>query len=225
MVHTLLASPENVTTLLSLQIEAFVKDEMITCTQTCSNPRAIEDLWRHHSRSSQARFHWNVREKDVPYICHFIPHHAVKKQSATTPVRIVYDCSCRQSPCHHSLNNCLQVGPPFLIDLCTLLLHFRSHKFTLVTDIEKAFLHVQLAEGDRSYTCFLWLSEPDNPESQFTIYRFKVVLFGSVSSPFMLHAALRYHLTTEKSTTASDILANLYVDNVVSGCSNETRAL
>ena len=112
-----------------------------------------------------------------------------------------------------------------MIDLCTLLLRFRSHKFALVTDIEKAFLHVQLAEGDRSYTCFLWLSEPDNPESQFTIYRFKVVLFGSVSSPFMLHAALRYHLTTEKSTTASDILANLYVDNVVSGCSSETRAL
>ena len=54
---------------------------------------------------------------------------------------------------------------------------------------------------------------------------YTVVLFGLVSSPFMLHAALKYHLTTEKSTTASDILANLYVDNVVSGCSNETRAL
>ena len=166
-----------------------------------------------------------VRECDVPYNCHFIPHHAVKKQSVTTPVRIVYDCSCRQSPCYPSLNDCLQVGPPFLIDLCTLLLRFRSHKFALVTDIEKAFLHVQLAERDRSYTHFLWLSEPDNPESQFAIYRFRVVLFGSASSPFMLHAALKYHLTTEKSTTASDILANLYVDNVVSGCSSETRAL
>ena len=166
-----------------------------------------------------------VREGEVPYNCHFIPHHAVKKQSATTPVRIVYDCSCRQSPHHPSLNDCLQTGPPFLVDLCTLLLRFRSHRIALVTDIEKAFLHVQLAEKDRSFTHFLWLSEPHNPESHFTIYRFRVVLFGSVSSPFMLHAALRCHLTTEKSTTASDILANLYVDNVVSGCSSETRAL
>ena len=124
-----------------------------------------------------------VREGEVPYNCHFIPHHAVKKQSATTPVRIVYDCSCRQSPRHPSLNDCLQAGPPFLIDICTLLLRFRSHRIALVTDIEKAFLHVQLAEKDRSYTHFLWLSEPHNPESQFTIYRFRVVLFGSVSSP------------------------------------------
>ena len=166
-----------------------------------------------------------VREVEVPYNCHFIPHHAVKKQSVTTPVRIVYDCSCRQSCRHPSLNDCLQTGPPFLVDLCTLLLRFRSHRIALVTDIEKAFLHVQLAEKDRSYTHFLWLSEPHNPESQFTIYRFRVVLFGSVSSPFMLHAVLRCHLTTEKSTTTSNILANLYVDNVVSGCSSETRAL
>jgi len=40
----------------------------------------------------------------------------------------------------------------------------------------------------------------------------------------MLHAALRCHLTAEKTTTASDILTNLYVDNIVSG-SSETRAL
>ena len=37
-----------------------------------------------------------VRECDIPHDCHFIPHHAVKRQSTTTPVRIVYDCSCRQ---------------------------------------------------------------------------------------------------------------------------------
>jgi len=62
------------------------------------------------------------RESDVPSSCHFIPHHAVKKQSNMTPVRIVYDCSCRQSPHQPSLNDCLDVGPPFLVDLCTLLL-------------------------------------------------------------------------------------------------------
>ena len=25
---------------------------------------------------------------------HYIPHHPVKKESSTTPIRIVYDCSC-----------------------------------------------------------------------------------------------------------------------------------
>ena len=166
-----------------------------------------------------------VKEADVLQNCHFIPHHAVKKDSSTTPVRIVYDCSCHLSPNHPSLNDCLVVGPPFLIDMVTLLLRFHTHKYALTTDIEKAFLHVQLAEEDRSYTHFLWLSELDNPNSDLTIFRFRVVLFGSVSSPFMLHTALRHHLTTETSTTASDILTNLYVDNVVSGCTNETSAV
>ena len=94
-----------------------------------------------------------------------------------------------------------------------------------MTDIEKAFLHVQLAETDRNYTHFLWLSDPTNPESEFSIYKFKVVLFGSISSPFMLHAAIHCHLTAEHSNTARDILANLYVDNVVSGCPTEACAL
>lgn len=37
-------------------------------------------------------------EKELPSQVHEIPYHPVKKDSSTTPVRIVYDCSCRQSP-------------------------------------------------------------------------------------------------------------------------------
>ncbi|VDI08515.1 calcium-dependent secretion activator [Mytilus galloprovincialis] len=36
---------------------------------------------------------------------HYIPHHAVKKDSTTTPIRIVYDCSCKKSPDHANDNN------------------------------------------------------------------------------------------------------------------------
>ena len=45
---------------------------------------------------------------------HYIPHHPVKKDSATTPIRIVYDCSFHSSLDNPSLNDCLLVGPPFL---------------------------------------------------------------------------------------------------------------
>jgi len=76
-----------------------------------------------------------IAESDLPQHCHFIPHHAVKKDSVTTPIRIVYDCSCRQSLLHPCLNDCLEVGPPFLIDLCTLLLHFQLYNIALVTDL------------------------------------------------------------------------------------------
>ena len=156
---------------------------------------------------------------------HYIPHHPVKKQSSTTPIRIVFDCSCHSSQSHPSLNDCLLTGPPFLNDMCSILIRFRIHKYGFSTDIEKAFLHVNLDENDRDYTRFLWLSDNNNPESKFQIYRFKVVLFGSVSSPFMLHAALHYHLTKNTSPVSDDMQNNLYVDNVISGCNSEKDAL
>jgi len=94
-----------------------------------------------------------------------------------------------------------------------------------VTDIEKAFLHVQLAKTDHNYTHFLWLSDPSNPESEFAIYKFIIVLFGSISSPFMLHAAIHCHFIAEHSSVAKDILANLYVDNVLSGSLTEACSI
>ena len=148
---------------------------------------------------------------------HYIPHHPVKKDSTTTPIRIVYDCSCRQSTDHPSLNDCLLSDPPLLNDMCSILLRFQTHPFAFSTDIEKAFLHVQLHEDDRDCTRFLWLSQPDDPESVFEAYRFKVVLFGATCSPLMLSSALESHLDQYSSTIATDMKENLYVDNLISG--------
>ena len=156
---------------------------------------------------------------------HYIPHHPVRKQSSTTPIRIVYDCSCRQSFNSPSLNDCLHPGPPFLNDLCAILLRFRQHEFAFSSDIEKAFLHVHLDETDRDFTRFLWLSDPTDANSPFVTFRFKVVLFGATSSPFMLNAVLSFHLTRNSSVISKDLLHNLYVDNVVSGCHTEEGAI
>ncbi|XP_052271430.1 uncharacterized protein LOC127872142 [Dreissena polymorpha] len=75
---------------------------------------------------------------------HYIPHHPVKKDSATTPIRIVYDCSCRTSTQFPCLNDCLESTTPMLNDLTTILVKFRLHGYAITTDIEKAFLHVGL---------------------------------------------------------------------------------
>ena len=92
--------------------------------------------------------------------CHYIPHHAVRKNSPTTPLHIVYDCSCQQSKKHPSLNDCLHTGEPQLNDLCSIVLRFRLHPIGLCTDIEKVFLHIWLHKDDRNWTRFLWLSNP-----------------------------------------------------------------
>jgi len=44
-------------------------------------------------------------------------------------------------------------------------------------------------------------------------------------SPFMLNAALTFHLTIYASPISKDLLSNLYVDNVLLGCSTEKAAL
>ena len=48
---------------------------------------------------------------------HYLSHHPVKKDTQTTPIWIVYDCSCRESPSAASLNDCLEVGPPLLLGM------------------------------------------------------------------------------------------------------------
>ena len=60
---------------------------------------------------------------------HYIPHHGVHKDSATTALRIVYDCSSREAKHLASLNDCLETGPPFFQQLPTILIRFRGHKF------------------------------------------------------------------------------------------------
>lgn len=55
---------------------------------------------------------------------HYIPYHPVKKESAATPIRIVYDCSCRATAAHPSLNDCLINIPPNLNDIASILLGF-----------------------------------------------------------------------------------------------------
>ncbi|XP_065900135.1 uncharacterized protein [Dysidea avara] len=156
---------------------------------------------------------------------HYIPHHGVEKDSTTTPLRIVFDCSCRQSSHSPCLNDCLLIGSPCDNDLCAVLVRFRSHCFGISTDIEKAFLHIRLHPDDRNYTRFFWLSDPTDPSSEFCVYRFKVVPFGATSSPFMLNAVLRYHLEQYKSMVSHDMLSNLYVDNIITGCDSEQVSL
>ena len=163
---------------------------------------------------------WDPIVHDHPV--HYIPHHGVKKDSVTTPIRIVYDCSCRQSADKPSLNDCLQSTPPQLNDLTGILIRFRMNKFAITTDIEKAFIHVSLDEKDRDVTRFLWLKDPSNPISSLTTYRFKAVLFGATCSPFILCATIIKHIENNRDNWVSKhLIRDIYVDNIISSFSSE----
>ncbi|MCP4253678.1 MAG: hypothetical protein GY775_09760, partial [Candidatus Scalindua sp.] len=65
--------------------------------------------------------------------CHYLPHHGVSKDSLTTPIRVVFDCSAKKSDKSLSLNDCLHTGPTLVPDLAKVLLRFRCNTASEVT--------------------------------------------------------------------------------------------
>ena len=110
-------------------------------------------------------------------------------------------------------------------NLCAILLCFHDHHYVFSTDIEKAFLYVQLHNDDRNFTRFLWPSQPEKPNSKLQVYHFAVVPFGSCSSPFMLAAVLNLHLSKTSTPVTNDMKQNIYVDNILSGCNTEAEMM
>ena len=131
------------------------------------------------------------------------------KDSETTPLRIVYNCSARDGKSSPSLNDCLIKGPSLTEKLGDILLKFRINEYAFCADISKAFLRVGLQDTDRDYVRFLWFRDPHNPDAGLETYRFSSVLFGSTSSPFLLMATLDYHLRKSDSPF-KDIIAKSY---------------
>ena len=135
--------------------------------------------------------------KETDNRVYYIPHHGVRKDSLTTPIKIVYNCSCRESDNKPSLNDCLKTLPPQMSDITGI--RFRLHKYAVTTEIEKAFLQIDLHENDRDATRFFWFDDPTNPNSPLATYRFRIILFGITCSPFILYATLIKHLNINES--------------------------
>ena len=150
---------------------------------------------------------------------HYLPHHGVEKNSVTTPLRVVFNASAKAKSKDLSLNDILETGPSLTEKLIDSLLSFRVGKFALVGDISKAFLRIGLQEIDRDYVRFLWSADPSLPPKT---YRFKSVLFGSTSSPFLLQATLFKHFENCNIELKEILSSSFYVDNFQYTVDDET---
>ena len=65
---------------------------------------------------------------------HYMPHHAVFKKSATTPLRIVFNASSKPNE-GRSLNDCLLTGPSLTAKLHEILVQFRQGTYAITADI------------------------------------------------------------------------------------------
>ena len=64
----------------------------------------------------------------------YMPHHAVFKKSATTPLCIVFNASSRPNE-GRSLNDCLMMGPSLTAKLHEILVQFPQGKYAVTADI------------------------------------------------------------------------------------------
>lgn len=72
----------------------------------------------------------------------YMPHRPVFKDSSYS-VRPVFDAGAKDSN-GISLNSCMEVGPNLLPDLVDLFLRFRTDDIGIVSDIEKAFMQIEI---------------------------------------------------------------------------------
>ncbi|UYV79284.1 hypothetical protein LAZ67_17001905, partial [Cordylochernes scorpioides] len=97
-----------------------------------------------------------VDGEDIKPTGHYLPHRPIYKvQSETTPIRPVYDASCKASKRSLSLNECLETGPNLIELLPEILIRFRKKKIGAIADIRKAFQTVGIDEKERFHKEYL----------------------------------------------------------------------
>ena len=91
--------------------------------------------------------------------------------------------------------------------------------------MRQAFLQLRIREGERDTLRFHWLH--DVRSTQVQVFRFTRALFGLAPSPFLLGGVIEQHqeVWSEKlPQSVSEILRSLYVDDLISGSPNVTKA-
>ena len=151
----------------------------------------------------------------------------VRRDALTTKLRIVFDASSRATNEGPSLNDCLYSGPSLTPIIFKIRLRFRERKIALVGDIEKAFLNIKVQEQDRNVLRFLWIDSLQKDDPEIVLYRFCRVVFGVNSSPFLLNATLRYHISQYSldAQFVENLLNSFFIDDLVSGERNLERCL
>ncbi|UYV74106.1 hypothetical protein LAZ67_11002128 [Cordylochernes scorpioides] len=153
---------------------------------------------------------------------HYLPHRPVfKAESRTTPLRPVFDASCR-SYNGLSLNDYLEKGPNLLEKIPEIVIRFREKGIGVLADIRKAFQMITVQLQDQDFLRFLWWDQTD--PMKLTVFRHKRVVFGLNCSPFILGAVIDHHLNSVQGPAAEiakTMARSFYMDNLVTSLSSQ----
>ena len=102
-------------------------------------------------------------------------------------------------------------------DLPAIFLRFRRWRIALSADVTKAFLQIRISRQDRDVHRFLW-------DEHGVVRRMRCVRlpFGNKSSPFLLNATIKHHLSQfPHSRVIEELSENMYVDDWLSWCDDD----
>jgi len=143
----------------------------------------------------------------------WIPHRPVIKtaDNVTTKIRPVLNCSLKTGD-SVSLNEAAFPGIDLLQRLLHLLFTVRFNDFLVIADIKQAFLQIKLkSEADKRRFSLLW----QTASGKIRAFQYCSIVFGFVSSPFILNYVIKHHIAQYPADNASNILSNnFYVDNL-----------
>jgi len=117
--------------------------------------------------------------------------------------------------------------------LFDVLLRFRAHKVAFIGDLEKAFLQIEMDEGQLDRLRFLWFKNPaeidfENFENNELVeLRLTRVLFGATPLPFLLSATLQHHAEKYRDIDpgfVQKLLESMHVDDLTGGDSNVQKS-
>ena len=144
---------------------------------------------------------------------YYMPHRpVVRLNSSSTKIRPVFDASAK-GPNGISLNDCMLTGPSLNPDLVEILIRFRRWPYVVTADIVKAFLQISVHHQDKNVHRFLMPGK-----NGVKHMRFNRIVFGNTSSPFILNAIVKCHISNYSDCeVVQDLKRDMYADNWFSG--------
>ena len=147
----------------------------------------------------------------LQYLSH---HEVIKKDSASTPCRIVFNSSAKYKGV--SLNDCWAKGPDVMNNMLGILIRFREGKYAIAGDIKKMYHSVHLSQLDQHMHRFLWRDL--NLSKQMDTYIMTRVCFGDRPAGTIAAIALQKtarEYQDEYPKAVDLILNNTYVDDMI----------
>ena len=154
----------------------------------------------------------------------YLAHHAVYKESASTPLRVVFDGSMKTTS-GVSLNDQLLVGPTVHPPLNDVLIRFRKHPYVLTTGVSKMYRAVTLTPEHRDFHRFLWRDKDTDPVVD---YRMTRVTFGIASAAFLATNSLlclAKENESELPLAANAVKESFYVDDGLPSVETKQEAI